>query len=315
MWVINQYLTLQGRVGCKQRHEVHQVTVVGHVSGDIRVGPVSSPEDPVGSRGNQRLRERDRVRKRRPVAGDALGTGNFDPATRVSPSQLDELQERRLLETQSGGHPPHVINDERHRQAAQQSVITHEIDRVKMQINVPTQGFDAGNDTMEFVHVRHAAQVFYEVEAHAPEALVVKLRKVTLGKGVVGVCDTAILPATLRNGIDNDGVIHTVATRVHQNRTFQAQNRLQLLETRQWRIRRRIGAIGCVRISVTRTKYMAMSIAGTRGRAVLRRVGIRVRGFAGWNAHRTDFKRLNGGSPGVARSHVWYRNGRLRCAQ
>ena len=255
------------------------------------------------------------VRKRWPGAGDTLRTGDFDPAMAVLARQIQKRPKWRLIEPCLGRHAPHVVDNKGHGQLVQKVVELDQIGRVKMQVDMPPERLNALQDAMKLVHVRHAAQVLHEVEAHSPKALLVKLREIMLGKGVVRVRDTTILATALGNGVDNDRVIHTMATRVHEHGTFQAQDRLQLLETRQRRVRRRIGSIGCVRISVTRAKYMAVRITGARHWTVLRLVGVRVRGFAGGNAHRADFTRLNGGLPTATGGDIWYRNGQLRRAQ
>ena len=281
VWVIDQYFTLQGRVRCKQRHEVDQVAVIGHVSRDIRMRPVSSPENPVGRCGNQRLRERDRVRKRRTIAGDPFRAGDFHPAAGMGARQLRQLLEWRLLEPGLGRHTTHVIDDERHRQAAQELVISNEIDCVKVQIDVPTQGFDACNDAMEFIHVRHAAQVFYEVEAHAAKSCRVQIFEHPFSERIVGVGYASIATLALSDGIDNDGVVDSVTARIDENRSFETQNGLQLLESGERRIRGRVGAIRGVRISVTGTEYVAMRVATARRGTEFRAVSIGVWRFTG----------------------------------
>src|SRR6202034_2600707 len=58
------------------------------------------------------------------------------------------------------------------------------------------------------------------------------------------------------------------------------------------RIRRRVGPIRRVRITVAGTKYVAMSVTGTRRRAVFRLVRVRIGGLAGRDVHRADFQGL-----------------------
>ena len=100
--------------------------------------------------------------------------------------------------------------------------------------------------------------------------------EVALGEAVVGVGDAAVLAAALRDGIDDDRVVAAVAAGIDQHRARQPQHGLQLLETRQRRIRRRVGAIRRVRIRSRRAENMAMRIAGPRRAADTR--GVRVLG-------------------------------------
>jgi len=184
-----------------------------------------------------------------------------------------------------------------------------------MKVDVPIQELDALENALELVHVGHAAQVLHKVEAHAAETLLVELFEVALGKGIISVRDTAVLPATLGNRIDNDSVINSVAARVHQHRTLEAKDGLQLLEARKRRIRGCVRAIERVRITVAWTKNMAVRVTCTGGRTILRLMGIRVGRFAGRNVHRTDFQGLAVSPPGVAAGFICYRNGPLPHAQ
>src|SRR5882757_8323870 len=231
--------------------------------------PVGTPENPVGGCSNQRLCERYCISKRRTVAGDSFRAGNLDPATGRSARQVDQLSERFLLQAGLCRHPAHVINDERHWQVAQQIVITNEINRVKVQINVPTQGFDAGNHALELIHVRHAAQVLHEVEAHAAKARLVEIFEHSIGERIVGVGYASITATALSDGVDDDGIVSSVTARVHEHGSFQAQNRLQFLEPGERRVGWRIRTIGCVRISVTWAKYVAMGVTTACRRAIL----------------------------------------------
>src|SRR3954452_2010711 len=158
--------------------------------------------------------------------------------------QLQQLLKRRLVEPGLGRYTTHVIDDERHGQAAQEVVVSNQVDCVKVQIDVPTEWFDACNDTMEFIHVGHATQVFYEVEAHAAKACRVQIFEHPFGERIVGVGYASIATLALGNGVDNGCVVDAMTACIDENRSFETQNGLQLLESGAWRVRGRIRAIG-----------------------------------------------------------------------
>src|SRR5262249_48308237 len=129
----------------------------------------------------------------------------------------------------------------------------------------------------------HSAQMLHEIESYAPKARLMKLFEHSAGKRIVGVGYAAISTAALCDGIDDHGVVRTVTARVHEHRALETEDRLQFPEPGERRIRRRVGAIGCVRITVTGPEYVAMSVAAARRRAKPRTSRVRIRGLAGWN--------------------------------
>ncbi len=107
---------------------------------------------------------------------------------------------------------------------------------------------------------------------------------------IVGVGYASIAAPALCDGVDDDGIVSSVTARIHEHGTLQAQGRLQLLEPGERRIRRRIGAIRRVRISVTRAKYVAMGVAASRRRAVLRTAGVGIWWLAGGNIRHVCYR-------------------------
>src|SRR6185437_4643676 len=110
-----------------------------------------------------------------------------------------------------------------------------------------------------------------------------------LREGIVSIGDAAVTAAALCNRVHDHRVVYAVAARVHQHGTLEPEDLLQLLEARQWRIRRRIRPVRRVRITVTRTEYVAVRIARARRRAELRLAGIGVGSLAGWNSRHAVF--------------------------
>src|SRR5690606_1771757 len=92
----------------------------------------------------------------------------------------------------------------------------------------------------------------------------------------VDVRDAAIAAAALRDRIEDDPVVRAVAARVHEHRALEAERFLELDETLERRVRRRIRAIWRVRILVARPEYVAVRVARLRLSLVLRRHRVRI---------------------------------------
>src|SRR3954462_14793320 len=140
--------------------------------------------------------------------------------------QLQQLLKRRLIEAGLGRYTTHVIDDEWHGQAAQELVVSNQIGCVEVQVDVPTERFDACNDPMEFIHVGHATQVFYEVEAHAAKSCRVQIFEHPFAERIVGVGYASIAALALGDGVDNDCVVDAVTACIDENRSFQTQDGL-----------------------------------------------------------------------------------------
>ena len=193
-----------------------------------------------------------------------------------------------------------MIDDERYRQTQQQILEFHHVGGVEMQHYVPVQVLDAIQDAVKFIHVRHAAQVAYEVEAYTANATRVQVLEILVAEEIVDVGHAAVFAVALGDGIDNDGIVRAVATGVDQHGALQPQGLLQFLEAFQRRIRRCIGAVGRVRILVAGTEDMAMGVAGIGWRLELRRFGIGIGRHTHWYSHRLSARRFM--LPGITSS-------------
>src|SRR5688572_10571719 len=140
--VVDEYL-LAGRVVLDHLGEqVHQLAVVGHPL-HVGVREVGALQDPVGRRLDQRLRERYCVEERLAGRGDALGPADLYPGPRIVLHELEELAEARLLHPEASLDPPHVIDDERDRELAQELAHLRDAVTVEVQLEVPAHRPDA----------------------------------------------------------------------------------------------------------------------------------------------------------------------------
>src|SRR5690606_11411955 len=134
--------------------------------------------------------------------------------------------------------------------------------------------------------VGHAAQVLHEVEADAADTAGVQVLEVLVREARVDVRDAAVLAAALRDRIEDHRVVGAVAARVDEHGALEAERLLQLFETLERRVRRRVRAIRCVRILVTRPEDVTVRVAGLRRRLVARRPRVRIRRHAyGYLSH------------------------------
>ena len=155
-------------VGGEESEHIDQVAVVGHVT-DVRVGPVGSPEDPVGGGRDQGLGVGDHVVVRgRAVGSQPLCTRDLDPAALVG-HQLEQLLEGLLVEPGRGVDPGHVVDHVGRRHAVEQIGVVREVPGVEVQHYVPAEGHHPVDDPPEHVEVGCAPQMGHEVEPRSPD--------------------------------------------------------------------------------------------------------------------------------------------------
>ena len=87
-----------------------------------------------------------------------------------------------------------------------------------------------------------------EIEPYTANPAHVKPFQRPVVEGTVHVGHAAIAPAALGDGIENDRVVDTVATGIHQHRAFQSQGCLKFPEPRKRCVGRRIAASRGVRV-------------------------------------------------------------------
>src|SRR3977135_3432170 len=86
-WIVHQNAGAYRGVWTDLAEQVHQLSVVRHVLGDVGMRPVRTPEDTRRIDRNQRLRERHRITEGPRAARDALGAADLDPRQRVGSEQ------------------------------------------------------------------------------------------------------------------------------------------------------------------------------------------------------------------------------------
>ena len=266
------------------------------------MGPVGPPQDPVGADFQQRLSEGYCIGKRRACRGNPLSAADFHPA-RLPARGIQKQAERLLLQARSRRYAAHMVDDERHRKAIQQGLVLQQVGSIEMQHYMPAQRLDPVYDPVKNRHVGRPAQMLDEIEPHTANPALVKLFQRPVVEGPVHVGHAAIEPAALGDGVKDDRIVDAVATGVDQHRALQPKRRLQFPEPFQGRVGRRVFSTRGVGVNGSRTEDMAMGVASSRGRNVVRLAGIGVRGSAGGNRHgavcyQHSGPRTQGASPG-----------------
>src|SRR4051812_17669079 len=88
--IVYQNTPLHRWVRGEQRKQVHEIAVVGHVPGNVRMWPIRPPQKTIRRRFDERLRKRHSVRERRPGTGNPLRATNLHPALVVVPCKIEE---------------------------------------------------------------------------------------------------------------------------------------------------------------------------------------------------------------------------------
>jgi hypothetical protein len=136
--------------------------------------------------------------------------------------QVEQRLERLLLQAVRRLDTAHVIDDERHVDAAQQLLLRENIVGIEMQHDVPAQGLDAGDQAVEHGEVRHAAQMLHEIEAYAANAAGVQALEFLVGDRILDAGHAAIRAVTRGNGVQGDVHFRAVAAGMHDDRARNA---------------------------------------------------------------------------------------------
>src|SRR5690606_37781561 len=121
----------------------------------------------------------------------------------------------------------------------------------------------ARDELLELVHVGRTAQMLDEIETNAANAAGMQLFEIAVRERGVHIRDAAITAPALLDRIEDHGVVDTVAARIDEHRTRQAERLLQLDEALERRIGRRIAAVRRIRIFVAGSEDVAMRVART----------------------------------------------------
>ncbi len=121
-----------------------------------------------------------------------------------------------------------------------------DVDGVQVHDEVPSQRLNALDNAAEDIHIRHAAQVFDEIEAHAANPALLQSGVIPVGESFIDDGDAAITAAARGNGIEHRAVVCAVAARLNDYSPLDAENFVQGREALLGSVGRRVGAIGCV---------------------------------------------------------------------
>ena len=239
--------------------------------------PVGAPQDAVRIHRDERLGKRHGIAERALAHRHPLRTAHLDPSQGIAAEQIEQRLERALLEAVRGLDPSHVVDDERHVDAPEKIVLRQDVLRIEVQHDVPAQRLDARDQTMEYVQVRHAAQMLDEVEADAANSSRVQARQFRIVDRTLDAGDTAIGALARGNGIQGHVHLRSMAAGMHDHGPGNPQARVQPAQILNRCIGRRIAAIGRIRKSIGRSEHMAVRVACTRRQDERGLDGIRIR--------------------------------------
>ena len=103
----------------------------------------------------------------------------------------------------------------------------YDVGRIHVQDDMPAERRDAADHPVEDVHVRGAAKVPHEVEAHAAHAARMQRLQRPLLEGVVDDGDAARRLRRGGDGVEHGGIVGAVAARLHDHGAAEAQVRVQ----------------------------------------------------------------------------------------
>jgi hypothetical protein len=122
-------------------------------------------------------------------------------------------------------------------------------------------------------------QLAHEVETHAADAAAVERRQILLVEAVVDECDAAPLVGRVGDGVERGAIIFAVATRLHDHRALDTEQRMQRCQRLFGRVLRRVAALRRVGKFRRRPEHVVMRVgrAGGQFEARLAAVGKIVR--------------------------------------
>src|SRR5260370_25645396 len=112
---------------------------------------------------------------------------------------------------------------------------------------MPSERPNPLEDTPENIHVRHAAEVLDEIEAHAANSALLQATVVVVGESLIDNGNPAITAAARSNRIEHRAVIGAMTARLNNYGSLNTERFMQGRQALLGSIRRCIGAIGRVR--------------------------------------------------------------------
>jgi hypothetical protein len=156
-----------------------------------------------------------------------------------------------------------MVDDERHRQLPHHRGDRHDVGRIEVQHHVPAEFADPVHRPLEQVHVRRAAEVADEVEAHPADPAFVQRPQLGLAVAPVDDGHAAVAVRTPGDGIQHRPVVGPVAARLDDDGTLDAEMGVKCRQRLLGRILGRVAAARGVGEYGTRPEHMAVRVAGT----------------------------------------------------
>ncbi|EHM02751.1 hypothetical protein HMPREF9946_00825 [Acetobacteraceae bacterium AT-5844] len=141
----------------------------------------------------------------------------------------------------------------------------HDVSGIEMQHDVPAQRLNLVQHTIEHIEVRRATEMLHEVEAHTAYAATIELSEASLIDIAVHDGNATIGSAAACNSIKHGGVIRTMAARLNDDCTLNANSGMYATQVLNGRIRRRVGPVRRIREYLGWTKDVTMRVAGAGG--------------------------------------------------
>jgi hypothetical protein len=191
------------------------------------VRPVGSPQHALGIGFEQRFCKRDGVGVRERLRGNAIGSGQLDPAL----AALDQTQHRPVagvVQAFIGFHVTQVPEHDVRREARELAIEVGELVGVHEEFHVPAVGFDSLRHARERLDRDHpfAFRDVDHVHAHAAHPGRVKALELAVRYVAVHNRDAAAARgAELRHRVQHDGVVGAVHARLNEHRAFDAERR------------------------------------------------------------------------------------------
>src|SRR5260370_20058750 len=88
---------------------------------------------------------------------------------------------------------------------------------------MPSERPNPLEDTPENIHVRHAAEVLDEIEAHAANSALLQATVVVVGESLIDNGNPAITTAARGNRIDRRAVVGAMTARLHKYRALSTE--------------------------------------------------------------------------------------------
>ena len=154
-----------------------------------------------------------------------------------------------------------MVDHERHRELAEQVLELDQVGGIEVQDEMPSHRFHPLDGALEKSHLRAAAEVLHEIEAHAANSSVVHALKVFFRNRRINNGGAAIASAGPGDRVERGAHVGTVAAGVDDHGSFQPQSGMQFLQRFEGRVFRCVSGFRVVRKPRRRPEHVAVRIA------------------------------------------------------